>query len=165
MKTLRWLVMSCATGLGACQAQPPQPPGTALDFQVVHASATCGTEAPSVRRIAGPGRLKHLLAGGTASAAAQADPDFSRSLVLRLSMGQQPNAGAQFEVVSVHTTASGQQLVIGMRWSPPDPQRMNATVITRPCVIVSLPVGDYRAVQVVDQQGRERAAASLPAPR
>jgi hypothetical protein len=65
----------------------------------------------------------------------------------------------------VHATASGQGLVIDMLWAPPDPQRMNAAVITRPCVIVSLPAGDYRAVRVVDRQGRERAAASLPTPR
>ncbi|MBX3618751.1 MAG: hypothetical protein KF891_01990 [Rhizobacter sp.] len=169
MRLPRALGLACTTGLGlglaACAAAgPPATPGDAkaLDFQVVHASATCGTEATSVRRIAGPGRLKHMLAGAAASAP-PAEPDFTRALVLRVSMGQQASVGARFEVVSVQ--AAGDRLVIGMQWAPPDPQRMNAAVITRPCVIVSLPAGPYRTVQVVDTQGRERASASLPAVR
>jgi hypothetical protein len=136
-----------------------------VPHQVLHASATCGTEETSIRRIGGPGRLKEIMDPdgpvGATPPQTGSDTDFTRSLVLRVSMGQQPTAGARLAVQAVRLDTRMHQLIIDTTWAPPDPGRMHATVVTRPCVLLSVPKGDYRSVRVVDQEGRERAAAPL----
>lgn len=165
---LGWAACAMAgVALGACQAQgPSSAPATPLAYEVIHASATCGTEDTSVRRIADEGRLKHMLDGSRmlGGSAPSPRPDFERSLVLRVSMGQQPTAGGQLAVTGARTEGSRERLVIETTWQRPDPQRMNAAVVTRPCVIVSVPSGPYRSVQVVDQQRQVKTEASLAGP-
>lgn len=169
--------------LGACQAQAPLgmqagpaiPVLRSVPHQVLHASATCGTEEPSVRRIGGPGPLKEIMGSDGPSGATlpqngtgmrfDTDADFTRSLVLRVSMGQQPTAGAALAVRAARLDTRTQQLTLDATWSPPDPGRMHATVVTRPCVLLSVPRGDYRSVRVVDQEGRVRVSAPLAAER
>jgi hypothetical protein len=168
MKGRALLPLVAGLVLGACQAQGPTaaPKGdtVTVPHRVLHASATCGTEEPSVRRIGDALRLKQILDSGAmlGASAQQPEADFSRQLVLRISMGQQPTAGAQFGVVGARSEGAGQRLVIDMTWAPPDPQRMQAMVITRPCVILGVPAGVYRSVQVLDAQGRERVSTTLP---
>lgn len=138
--------------------------GVAVPHQVIHAGQSCGTELASVRSVATEAVLAKLLNDGSMLGAPSkpAAVDFARSLVLQVSMGQQATAGAQLAVTAVRSDAGAQRLIVDMRWSPPDPQRMNATVITRPCVVFSVPRGDYRSVQVLDQQGLERVSGTLP---
>lgn len=162
MKGHLLLPLAAGLALGACQAQAPAG-GSApavVPHRVLHASATCGTEEASVRRIGNSQRLKEILDNGAmlGANAPQPDTDFGRDLVLRISMGQQRSAGAQLGVIGVRTDGAAPRLVIDMNWAPPDPQRMQAMVITRPCVIVAVPAGPYRRVQVLDAQGRERVA-------
>lgn len=160
------MTAACAAGLalGACQAQAPLAGGVAVPHQVLHTAQSCGTEQASVRSVANEAALAKLLNDGSMLGAPSeaVAVDFTRSLVLQVSMGQQATAGAQLAVTATRADAVAQRLVVDMRWSPPDPQRMNATVITRPCVVLSVPRGDYRSVQVLDLQGQERASGALP---
>lgn len=158
--------LSATLLLGGCQAQGPAADSgiTTVPHRVLHASATCGTEEASVRRIADSLRLKEVMQSGGMLGVEPAVPaaDFSRQLVLRLSMGQQPTAGSQFAVTGVRADSRTQRLLVDMAWSPPAPGSMNAQVITRPCVLLGVPAGAWRSVQVLDAQGREKASATLP---
>lgn len=166
--TMRWLhgFVACAgAALGACQAQaptPPAPPRPALRpvaYEVLQASATCGTADTSVRRIAEEGRRKHMLRAGAASRAGPV-ADHPAMLALRISMGEQPSAGARLAVTGARADAGG-RLVVDMLWAPPAPGGVHAAVITRPCVVLRVAGGPYRSVQVLDALGHERAAATL----
>lgn len=147
--------------LGACQAQAPAGP-TPVPHQVIHASAQCGADAPLVERITDAGGLRQAIAGrmvgGTPAVPAA---DFDRTLVLRLSMGQQPNPGHRMGVTGARVEGASRRLVIDTVWATPEPGRMYAAVVTQPCVIVSVPRGDYGSVAVLDAQGRERMGAVL----
>lgn len=155
------LTALCAGMLVACQAAQPGAAGAAVDHRVVHASATCGTADASVRRIADSRRLKEVL-GDDAEAL---EPGPEGVLMLRLSMGEQPSAGATFEIASLRTGPAPDRLQVVMRWAPPDASRMNASVITRPCLIVRVSGGPYREVQMLDGDARVRASAALHGPR
>jgi hypothetical protein len=134
-----------------------------VPHQVLHASQACGTGHASVQSVPDEAALARLLQDGNLLGAPRKSVaiDFTRTLVLQVSMGQQASAGAQLAVAGTRADAPSQQLVVDMLWSPPDPQRMNAMVITRPCVVFSVPRGDYRSVRVLDQQGRQQATAPL----
>lgn len=165
MRMLRFGVATAGLLLGACQAQAPLGPATptALPHQVLHAGAQCGVDSPLVDRIVDAGGLRQAIAGRTLGASpALPAADFDRSLVLRLSMGQQPNPGHRLGVTSVQVEGASRRLVIRTVWAQPEPGRMYPAVITQPCVIVAVPRGDYRSVAMIDAQGRERASATLP---
>jgi hypothetical protein len=148
--------------LGACQAQAPAGP-TPVSHQVVHASAQCGADAPLVERITDAGGLRQAIAGRTVGGSpALPIVDFDRSLVLRLSMGQQPNPGHRMGVTGARVEGASRRLVIDTVWATPEPGRMYAAMVTQPCVIVTVPRGDYGSVAVLDAQGRERMGAPLP---
>jgi len=166
MKACALAPVALAGVLAACQAAPPAT-SNAVPFQVVHTSATCGTEEPSVRPIGDAMRLKQVLegSGNMIGSTPPARADFDGSLVLRVSMGQQPSAGALLAMLSARADSTRRALVLEMQWAAPDASRMNAAVITRPCVIVSVPRDEYRSVQVVDASGRERASTPLPEAR
>lgn len=149
--------------LGACQAQAPAG-ATPVPHQVLHADAQCGADAPLVERLTDAGGLRQAIAGRMVGAApAVPAVDFDRSLVLRLSMGQQPNPGHGMGVTGARVEGAARRLVIDTVWATPEPGRMYAAVVTQPCVILSVPRADYGAIAVLDAQGRERMGMALPA--
>lgn len=160
--------------LGACQAQvatpAAQPPG-ALELHpvTIHASDMCGKEQPSVYPIPDQASLTRIVTGGRMLGADQPPAptvDFASSMVMLLSMGQQPSAGYQIGVTAATVRLDTRVLTVSSLWKQPEPGGMQATMITQPCVIFSLPRGDYRALQIVDQQRQERMLVELaPAAR
>jgi hypothetical protein len=149
--------------LSACQAQAPQHGDKPLVPQTLHSSATCGTEQASLRAVPDATALARLV---NPSGALGIDPkpgavDFSQRSVFQLSMGQQPSAGASLAVSSAEVDTSSGRLAIRAQWQLPDPGRMHAMMITRPCVVFSLPRGDYRSVRVIDQKGQQKLAVDL----
>ncbi|HEY0820427.1 MAG TPA: protease complex subunit PrcB family protein, partial [Rhizobacter sp.] len=124
--------------------------------------AHCGADSASVDRIADAAGLRQAIAArtlGTPPAVPAAD--FDRSLVLRLSMGQQPNPGHRLGVLGARLDDGSGRLVIDTVWATPEPGRMYAAMVVQPCVIISVPRGDYRSVVVLDAQGRERMGGPL----
>jgi hypothetical protein len=166
MKTLKLGVASAGLLLGACQAQAPAAPtGPAtLPHQVLHAGTQCGADTALVERIVDAGGLRQAISGrGLTVGATPAMPaaDFDRSLVLRLSMGQQPNTGHRMGVTGAQVDGASRRLVVHTVWASPEPGRMYAAVVTQPCVIIAVPRGDYSSVVMLDAQRRERASAAL----
>jgi hypothetical protein len=165
-------VLSTGLLLAACQAQAPataSPPSPAqppqrgpMPHQVLHLGAQCGADSASVDRIADAAGLRQAIAARTVGAAPALPPaDFDRSMVLRLSMGQQPNPGHRLGVLGARVDGTSGRLVIDTIWATPEPGRMYAAMVVQPCVIVSVPRGDYGSVVVLDAQGRERMGAPL----
>lgn len=159
-------VLAAGACLVACEAFMPARPA-ALPYRLLHASSACGSDVPAVQRIADRRELNQVATSPVLGATAPPSPDFETSLVLRLSMGQQASAGSHFEVLGVRALPAEQQLVVDTVWSPPDPGRMQAMVVTRPCVIIAVEVkpDSVRRVQVADRAGAVRASASLPSSR
>jgi hypothetical protein len=162
--------------LCACQAPMPAPAPTApprgateLRPVTIHASASCGRAQPSVHPVQDQAALTQVITGGRALGADQPPVpmvDFASSMVMLLSMGQQPSAGYQIGVTAATVRLDSRVLTVSSLWQQPEPGVMQATVVTQPCVIFSLPRGDYSALQIVDQQRQERMLVDLtPAAR
>lgn len=157
--------------LGACQAEGPRPSvpvGTAqpVAWKLLHAGNTCSSVQPSLVRLGDAQSLAAALADPEASLGAppRAVPavDFHDTLVLKLSMGRQPTAGGQFQVQSVaHSSAT--TLTIHTLWKLPDPGLLQAQVLTHPCLVLSVPRGMEKTVQVLDQNGQHKLSLDLPA--
>jgi hypothetical protein len=166
MPKLTLLLTACAAGLvlSACQAQAPRQAEPVVAHQVVHAGAACSSVQPSLRVISDAASLTSVV--GTGNRGVGAAPqipavDFNHQLVMQLSMGRQPTAGSRFQLVSVTQNPNARQLTVHTVWSPPEPGRLHATVVVQPCVVFSVPRGDYRSVRVLDQHGNEKLATAL----
>lgn len=81
---------------------------------------------------------------------------------LLLEMGRRPTTGYDLDLRAGASTIAGDTLVLRVDWIVPDPEDFVGQGLTSPCLVLSLPKGDYRRVQVVDQWGEQRAAIALP---
>ncbi|HUP91125.1 MAG TPA: protease complex subunit PrcB family protein [Solimonas sp.] len=71
-------------------------------------------------------------------------------------MGERSSAGYGL-AVSRTAGRRGEDLILRATFLSPAPGRMTAQMITSPCVLVSIPQANYRAVEVIDQGGTLRA--------
>lgn len=170
MKLAAWcLSAAVAVASSACAepalrveaAKSAAQPAT-LPHRVLYRSATCGAGQASLESVAHAGALQSLVDGHTLRAAPSplTAVDFSRESVFRLSMGALPTAGGDLVLTSVASTPGG--LRIDAQRVLPDPGRLQAMVITQPCVIFSLPRGDYRQAQVVGADGQVWLSGDAP---
>lgn len=77
--------------------------------------------------------------------------DFSRNAVLFLADMERPTTGYGLRLVDKAATCTDG--VARLRVDATVPDGIAAQVITRPCLFLSLPAGDYRRIEVVDRQG------------
>ncbi|MCR5883135.1 protease complex subunit PrcB family protein [Rhizobacter sp. J219] len=160
-RPLNLTLLGATALLGACQAQAPAAPA-AVPHQVLHTGSQCSTETPSVRRVTDATALRQIVQGRALGATVAVPAvDFERSLVLQVSIGPQPNPGHGMSITGARVEGASKRLVLDSVWVLPQPGRMYPMMVTLPCVVVSVPQGDYRSVAVVDAQGRERIAATL----
>lgn len=81
--------------------------------------------------------------------------------VLLLGMGRRPTTGYALELLSDQFRVEGNTLVLRVDWVAPDPDAYVGPGLTSPCLVLSLPSGHYRRVQVIDQSGDQRVALAL----
>lgn len=87
--------------------------------------------------------------------------DFSREGVLVIEMGRRPSAGYGVDLASSPGKFRNATLWLSLFWREPAPGSMQAQVLTSPCVIVRIPKGTFRSIQLVDQAGLPRGKVSL----
>lgn len=83
--------------------------------------------------------------------------DFERDGVLLVEMGQRGTAGYGVDLASEQVRRTGDTAQVIVRWTEPRPDAVLPSMITSPCVFIVLPRGDYKRIQVIDEQGRVRA--------
>lgn len=87
--------------------------------------------------------------------------DFSSHRVLAIAMGRQSTAGFGLSLDGEQARLKGDSVVIPVVWSEPQEGAKVAQMLTSPCLLIQLPVGDYTQVWVQDQNDRTRARLSL----
>jgi hypothetical protein len=82
--------------------------------------------------------------------------------VVAVYMGRKPTAGYHVSMAS-RAVAVGEhnELILLVSWIEPPGDALLAQVITSPCILVSIPKGNYSTIQVVDEGGRVRALREL----
>jgi hypothetical protein len=129
-------------------------------IEVMHQSAYCpdGRERQVVL-VRDQAQLEKLWRGLQNSPQASAAPgvDLRQRRVLYLADTERPTGGYGLSLASpTLTVAAG---VASLNLETSTPQGMATKVITRPCLLLSLPGGDYTRVEAFDQTGKLWGAA------
>lgn len=83
-------------------------------------------------------------------------PDFNRRAAVLLEMGKQPSPGYGLTLQPGAWRIADDTLILGVNWLTPLPGRVYPQVIAHPCLLVDVPRGGYRHIQVHDQHGAVR---------
>jgi hypothetical protein len=61
-----------------------------------------------------------------------------------------------------YATVNDGEALIRLRWIEPAPGAIITQILTSPCLIVSLPKGDYGRIVITDETGKVRKKVYLP---
>ena len=142
----------------------------ALPLETVYRDINCTPHpgAPQARWIDTPADLQRLWAAQRHSPG-QAQPpipevDFSSQGLLLIHMGRRPSGGYAIALAEPVGRVTGDTLTVAVDWISPAADRATAQMITAPCLLLKLPRGRYRTIEVTDSHGRVRAVATRPPP-
>ena len=154
--------------LSACRANGiAEPMPATVEVTLLTQSSQCWSDVvePSVAWITGSEAYKsayeqtrrHILGGADYLPAV----DFTRSNVVVVYMGKYSTAGYQLELAAETAAINDHELTLFVSWVEPPVDALMAQVITSPCLLVSIPKGDYLAIRVRDAGGGIRASTRL----
>jgi hypothetical protein len=148
--------------LAACMASLAMTGCAGID--VLHESAQCGggqdRQATLVRDRAELDKLWGWPPGARRSRRRAPATDFRYRQVLYLADSEKPTAGYGLRLASPSLNVN--LGVASLQLETTAPSGITAQVVTRPCLLLSLPGGDYQRVEAFDQSGRLWAAADRP---
>lgn len=116
---------------------------------------------PAARWLDDRAALERFLAAlaqkrGQPAAAPAPAVDFAARRLLLVDMGERPTAGYRVAVAVPELRLAGEEAALTLDWIEPPKGAMLAQVMTRPCVLVSLPRLGFARLRLVDRDGRER---------
>lgn len=82
--------------------------------------------------------------------------DFSRFAVLGIFMGSRPTGGFRLALANNKAQVQDNTASVRVDWIEPPPGAMVTQMLTSPCLLVRIPRGDYRRIEVQDQHGTVR---------
>jgi hypothetical protein len=154
------LLMLLLSGTGCASKQ-------AVDIHPVAQSHSCmGTDnKPRIRIIDDPSTWKAVFTNTFASMRPDVPAvvpaiDFSINRIVILDLGEKPNTGYALRLEDQKAVLKDDVLHIRVKTSHPAEGMMYAQMITRPCLAVQVPKGDYHTISVTDQHGIVLAKAS-----
>jgi PrcB C-terminal len=87
--------------------------------------------------------------------------DFKAFGVLGISMGEKPTGGYELALAGPAGRIRDNTLIIRLDWIEPEPDAMVIQMITRPCLLLKVPLGDFRHVEIRDQHGTLRCRLDI----
>lgn len=88
--------------------------------------------------------------------------DFDNSNALLISMGQKPSGGYAVSLRESTANVKRGTAQIAIDWVEPIPGVFTTQMLTSPCLLVSLPKGDYQKLEVVDQYNKTHFEQGVP---
>jgi len=137
------LIALCLSG---CRA------GTDLAATEVLNEANCKGAEVGLRKVsyADVAKLRGstLLAMSTPTQTDTAAPEL---LLFALSKGRQPTPGYFFHLTDARV--SDQVAELTLAWEEPAPERVQAQIVTFPCIVVAVEPGDYSVIRAAQENG------------
>jgi hypothetical protein len=87
--------------------------------------------------------------------------DFSRDVIVGIWMGKKPTTGYGLSIEEESAEIKDHSAIVQVNLNEPDPDTMLAQMMTSPCLLIKLPKGDYRSVEVFSQHSDRLATLSL----
>lgn len=161
-----WIASAVAAAtlvLAGCET--PMPATGSADAEAGQArllwsEAQCGSERSGARFVADRKDLDTIVARA-ASQQIGAEPkslegvDFAQQRVVLVSRGRKPTPGYGIELDESTLQIDGERATLTLRLAQPDPDAVQAQMLTTPCALVVLPRGGYKELRVLDQDGAE----------
>lgn len=174
--------VACATGicfgLLGCSAQSSQyqlrsttltrataiPDSSTQQPQLLKADSQCGFGKQAfVRWINNPTDLRDWLnkmqrLKFAATPDKTPELDFQTDIGLLLYMGQKNSGGYAMLLAKQALMIKDNTARLAIEWKTPQPGMMQTQALQSPCMIIKLPTGNYRKLEVIDQHGIMRFA-------
>ncbi len=151
---MRVLLMGAALAAASmgCAMQSVQPVPQA---EVLYRGGQCGGAQAGLSWL-GDAESYHAVLSRTRAPSSGTLPevDFADTGVVYVEMGERPTAGYGLDFLGARI--EGEALVLELDWREPPEDAFTAQVITQPCLLLSMPKGDYREIRAEDSQGQER---------
>ena len=149
--TLSYALLFCGMLIG-CQACAGEEPTQSLPVASLHSLSQCGVSEQGLRWVRQQQQLSELLAT-LRLPADKLTLDFAQHSLLVVYLGSQPNPGYQLQLLDEQAPLLADRLQVLVERLMPEPGMMYAQVITTPCLLLSLPNGDYQQIEAIDQFG------------
>lgn len=158
MNWLKGFILSlAATSIAACSQQRLQAADSSVALQRLYAAAQCARQdiTPSLTRIDSAKALGDVLNSASFVGAEQASMptiDFDASVLVLLQLGQRANAGYGLEVTAEVAELRSKQLLLPVRELLPAADRMYASVLVSPCVVLQFPAAGVETISALGLQ-------------
>jgi hypothetical protein len=120
-----------------------------------YSSQQCQLSKPGIFQVTSEPKLKEMVASVISMSDAAAKPkalDYDSHHVLAISLGSKPNSGYQLKLRDDPPVLTDQNLELPIEVIEPASGQMYAQMMVSPCVIVSVPKGDYRSVSAAGME-------------
>lgn len=123
----------------------------------IHQSSRCPTQEKTLRLLESSDELAHLTMSRLMTPAnekpgdTEVEPDVEKNWLVLFALGQKPTAGYSVSLTEETATVASDVLNLPVAVHEPAQGTLQAQVITSPCLIVSVPKGQYRAISAADQ--------------
>ncbi len=87
--------------------------------------------------------------------------NFVAEHIVFISMGLKRTGGYGLELLDREFQPQDKRVSIHVRWYAPPADAMVTQALTRPCLFVALPRGDYKLIRVLDAAGKVRLEVAL----
>jgi hypothetical protein len=105
-----------------------------------------------------------LVLGGSAGIEQRPSLDFDEYRLIYLHMGARQTGGFTLDLAGDEAEVLNQSLIIPVVWQMPPEDGLVPQVLTHPCLLLAVPRGAYKRIEVVDQGARTRLSFTLDAP-
>ena len=180
---LLWVLAANLYGISACTAQENQTgsmngktateiatikPDDTIKVEAVFAATECGTAAAKegVQRIENQAQLDQLYQQFYANIISELPPkapmtDFTQSALIFVSMGMKNTGGYRVHLAAREASIRGETAIVSLQWNSPPADAFTTQVLTNPCLLFKMPLGHYRQIQIIDQQGTQRGSVII----
>lgn len=161
-----WIASAVAAAtlvLAGCET--PMPATGSADAEAGQArllwsEAQCGSERSGARFVADRKDLDTIVARA-ASQQIGAEPkslegvDFAQQRVVLVSRGRKPTPGYGVELDESALQIDDERANLTLRLAEPDPEAVQAQMLTTPCALIALPRRGYEELRLLNQEGVE----------
>ena len=151
-------MVGCLANVMAASGKPVE--NDSMSIVVHHQSATCGNIVESLWL---PDQQKYestfqaMFTGLMSDSRPQPAPvNFDSHAMLLVSMGQQRTGGYSVKLAAAKMGVANDRAKIQVQWTVKKPDMMAIQMLTNPCLLLEVPRGNYKFIDVVDQSGVTR---------
>jgi hypothetical protein len=101
---------------------------------------------------------KHIIGSGEMKAP---QVDFSKDGLLLIETGQRPTSGYELDITDEKVLVNKGTAIVKIYRGEPERESILAQVITSPCIMIKLPLGNYSLISIRDQNNEIYAEVNI----